>query len=521
MVALLKSPPQPDVAQGRAGVWQASIEGRFRPISTHQLALAWWLYQAKHITKRQLRIYFAAHEMFERRRYAKPDPDSRDGKPRRPNYTIEEVMALIGARDSGAALTAISADVKALGRLGLVKIRPHAIDMATTINQLEIDDDARDKFRGFFERLPNQRRTVPVPRRTVRALAGGFPASVMGVMIGLMIRCLFWHKTPTSGGRAGGRDDERAGAYRVDGRTKASWFVEVFMLGSERSVTDARARLTELGWLSEIECQQWQRNRYGKYERIHTDAFGPRNPRKDTQQEEQEEGVPRQLFAGESATPTTDNPARTATPCLNSSSSSSMNLNTRKPAPKRSGPPEGSREKMIEKALRPPRLANVVDEDLRDNGRLLELHRQAIEQGVPVCGEAGRLDFFALAERARAGGKNPPKLFAWLLKHRHFDRIATADEDAAAARIRQLHFGEDQRREQGGGCADELHPRTSRAGGGMNLTADERFVLACIKVGRANKLDPFRIARTKGWDKDKWDTVRASYEQKDRQRWSE
>jgi hypothetical protein len=51
-------------------------------------------------------------------------------------------------------------------------------------------------------------------------------------------------------------------------------------------------------------------------------------------------------------------------------------------------------------------------------------------------GEAGRLDFLALAERARASGNQPPKLFVWLLKHKRFDFIAQANEDAAAARLR-------------------------------------------------------------------------------------
>ena len=167
-------------------------------------------------------------------------------------------------------------------------------------------------------------------------------------------------------------------------------------------------------------------------------------------------------------------------------------------------------------------------EDLRDNHRLLELHRQAVDKGMPVGGEAGRLDFFALAERARAGGNNPPKLFAWLLKGGHFDRISIADEEAAAARIRQLHYpqtpegaGEDQRREQGGDYDDHIKPRMSGASGGVELSDDERFVLACIKTGRQHKVDPFRIARSKGWSQQKWDTVRASYEQKDRQRWQD
>ena len=54
-------------------------------------------------------------------------------------------------------------------------------------------------------------------------------------------------------------------------------------------------------------------------------------------------------------------------------------------------------------------LHNIADEDLRDTGRLLEPLRRAIEKGCPVPGDDGRLDFLALAERARACGHNPPR----------------------------------------------------------------------------------------------------------------
>lgn len=529
MVALLQSPPKPEPVKA-LGVWQHAIEGRFRPIPVKQLALAWWCYRAKHITKRQYRIWWAAQEMLERRRYSKKDPDavgSRGGRfqneqpVRKPLYTIDEIKALIGSRDSSTADAALSADVKRLGYLGLVKISAHSIHFASCVMDLDIEE--QQPFWDFYEGLPNRRRTVPVPRRTIRALAGGFQASVMGVMVGLMVRCLFWHRKG------------QGGAYRVDGRTKAAWFVDSFLIGNERSVTQARTRLMELGWLAELESPQWMLNRFGKHEQINPDALGPEAKKAEeaAQDKAPEASAPcSDTFRGQGSFsgPNKQNPATSSAPCLNKSSSSSRNLKTRKPAPQRSGSTEGSREGKIGKfrgrvkevRSKPPTLRNVTNEDLADNDRLIELHRQAIEKGIPVAGEAGRLDFFALAERARAGGHNPPKLFAWLLKHRHFDRIATADEEAAAARIRQLHypenFAEDQRREQGGDYDDHIKPRT--CGGGMALTDDEKFVLACIKTGRQHKVDPFRIARTKGWDKEKWDTIRASYEQKDRQRWT-
>ena len=303
---------------------------------------------------------------------------------------------------------------------------PHAIEFAVSVDQIAVDDITG--FWAFFDQLPNRRRTVPVPRRTVRALAAGFQSSVTGLMIALMIRSLFWHKA------------ERR--YRVDGRTKASWVVEVFGI-ARRSVTEARGRLLELGWLSELESEQWQLNRYGAHDQINVEAFGP-------------------VKAGETATPNADTPRVFASPCLNNSSFPSGNINTRKPAPVRSGPADGSRKR---KSQALPTLHNVTDEDLRDTGRLLALHDQAVEAGHPVNGEAGRLDFLALAERARASGNQPPKLFVWLLKHKRFDFIAQANEDAAAARLRVWRNGP---RQQGGGAVAKT-PRPAP----IELTEDD------------------------------------------------
>jgi len=65
------------------------IEGRFRRITVHQITLAWWLYAAGHITRRQLRVYFAAHELAERRRYT-----SEEHRGSKPLYTIEELSLI-------------------------------------------------------------------------------------------------------------------------------------------------------------------------------------------------------------------------------------------------------------------------------------------------------------------------------------------------------------------------------------------------------------------------------------------
>ncbi len=46
-----------------------------------------------HISFRQLRVYMAAHEMAERRRYTKP------GGRTKPSYSMGELKALVGGRE--------------------------------------------------------------------------------------------------------------------------------------------------------------------------------------------------------------------------------------------------------------------------------------------------------------------------------------------------------------------------------------------------------------------------------------
>jgi hypothetical protein len=60
-----------------------------------------------------------------------------------------------------------------------------------------------------------------------------------------------------------------------------------------------------------------------------------------------------------------------------------------------------------------PTLRNVRIEDLKDTGRLLDLHRQAIDRKLIGASESDRLEFVAAAEHALAvGNGNPPGLFA-------------------------------------------------------------------------------------------------------------
>lgn len=490
-MATLSLRPAEPAGAGQEAVHQfqaveAQIEGRYRRITVHQLTLAWWLHTAGHLTRRQLRVYFAAHEMHERRNYT-----DRVHGPERPLYRIEELAALVGGRGSQTAYDELRADVKRLAAVGLVKIAKHGIEFAQSADQITVEDLAG--FWSMFEQMPNRRRTVPVPRRTLRALAAGFSRAVTGVMLAMLIRSLFWHR--------------ESGTYRVDGRTKGSWIAEVFGI-SRRAVTEARATLIELGWIEPMDAPQWALNRWGSHDRINAawSASEDRGATDSTPGAVGEGGSP----PVENASPCGRFSAVSATPCLNRFSSLTRDKNTRRldgTAPDPAGASARSRwgGRKKEQAAGAPNIRDIQPRHLKRTEDLLELYRQAVEIGLAKPSEAGRLDFLALAERAKAHGKRTGALFYWLLREKKTVFITQADEDAACVRLRELRDGP-RRREQWGG---ESHPPAPKP---LELTDDERFMLACVRVAAQRRIDdPFHLARGRGWTREQWERVESAY----------
>ena len=506
---------------GRQGIWAEEIVGRYRKITVHQLAMTWWAYQVKHITLRQFRCVMAAHEMAERRVYTDPVEG-----PERPLFTLDELKALVGGRGSKTADAALAADVRHLARIGLVTISDHTITFAVSIDQLAIENVAG--FWELFNQLEHPRRSVPVPRRMVRALAGGFSGGVTAVVIATLIRSLFWRK-------------ER-GAYRVDGRTKREWIAQVFGI-SLRTVTDARARLIELGWLVPLETSQWLLNRYGNHDAIDPAWAMPKEDAPCTGSSGGAEiasgelASPRRWNQGESASP--DQTGRSSSlqeedsktrrlgqPCPGPSGASlrESDLDRRKGSRRRAHRSSGGAKSRSGRAGRhdrsAPNIRNVKPHDLAETDRLLELWRQAIDLGLSDASEASRLNFFALAERARARGKRAGALLFWLLSRKKTMFITQIDEDRAAQRLREHLNGpagprQSADEEQGGGRGEIDRPAP------VEFTDDDNFVLACIRVGKDLRVDPFRIAReAKGWTKDKWNDTRLQYELKSQSRWN-
>jgi len=247
--------------------YQQDPAGGFCPIGVQQLCLAWWLYQNKHLTRRQFRLYFACHEINARRPrkqskqrqnvYCGGDMGYRPTNgPETVYFPALEALKLLGEQVDDKGLASVRSDFRRLCRLGLIDDSGTRFKFAKTFAPGSISQDDSEDFLAFFDAMPNRRRTVPVPRRTLRALAGGFTRAITGVMLAYLIRSLHWQK--------------HENRYRIDGRTKGSWIAENFRL-SRKSVTEGRKRLIELGWIKPLDVTQWEMNKWGWHDELNAD----------------------------------------------------------------------------------------------------------------------------------------------------------------------------------------------------------------------------------------------------------
>jgi hypothetical protein len=150
-----------------------------------------------------------------------------------------------------------------------------------------------------------------------------------------------------------------------------------------------------------------------------------------------------------------------------------------------------------------PTLNDVRVEDLRDTGRLLQLHDQARARDLVGSSEADRLRFVGAAEHAMAVGKgNPPGLFMYLVRGRLWRYLTQEDEDRANARIK---------REMRGEPPPKSGVWSIAARGGPELSEDARLVrevrAAVIRAGIFR--DPFAAfaARNPEWSRERWDAA--------------
>jgi len=455
--------------------------GGYALIPVLRIAMAWWAYARRLIRLSDLRAYFACHELIARRCTLPPG--------RVPNFAPGELCALTGLPEKR-----VREALRRLERAGLVRFDASAIHFAASPDALPVED--LSGVWALFEAIPNHKRLVPIPRRILRLIAGGASRALIATILGHTLRCLYYW--PNEG-------------LNASGTCKSSWIAATFGI-SLRAAKAARQQLIELGWLCPVDVPQWARNRYGQRFEINLDW--DRLDGTDTGRGGEAES---RTFGGAGqGDPISAPPRAEIVPVSAPPESDKEPLRESKNQKPASGGPAGFFQSQQEgknpPTLRPPVLRNVVPEDLRDTGRLLELHRQAQGKGLVGSSEHDRLRFIAAAEHARViGTRNPCGLFVRLVKSKLFHYLTQDDEDAANARLKRHFYGDP--RKPGpklfrSAVPERAEPRT---------LSDDAQIVRSVKAALARagyRGDPFyALKREKPeWTRVRWEQALAECE---------
>jgi len=408
--------------------------GGFVFLTVTQLCLIWWAYRTRRIHLIDFRVWFAAHEMVSRR--CQLDPGQV------PEYTTRELHGLVG----GGGGEHLRASIRRLEAVGLLTWSSTTLTFATSSTHLRGVHDLSG-FAAMHHAITNNRRRVPVPRQTLRLIAGGCRATVIATMLGYLLRCLYYRDHHCVSG----------------GWCKASWIAEVFRVDL-RSIKAARKHLAAIGWLQLLDTPQTLCNRWGTYALI--SLSWTRAAMDSAASEDTVRAHPQAAENAQTPPPEAPPPSKFSTTELPpphkeyiqplqdlQHQQPARQADTAPPAPPpqhtapTSGGPSGvERTVPLQKKPPPPTLRHIIPDDLLDTGRLLVLLDQAQAQGLIGKSDSHRLTFVSLAEHARViGSTNPCGLFAALMRHQHWHYVTESDEDAASARLKQYFYGSDPR----------------------------------------------------------------------------
>jgi hypothetical protein len=177
---------------------------------------------------------------------------------------------------------------------------------------------------------------------------------------------------------------------------------------SLRSVKEARGQLCSMGFLVPLQADQMRLNRFGCPVVVNL----------------------RWVPTTESALRTAESTTKSAP--LRTQKSSFLRKRSDHQKPGRAPDPSG----VCDEKKKKPSMRDVKIGDLENPNRLAALFVDAERRGMVKRCEADQLAFFAAAEHSRrVGQKNPPGLFASLVRTRYYGYIAQGDEDAARRTI--------------------------------------------------------------------------------------
>jgi hypothetical protein len=429
---------------------RSAIAGGFVLIPIASLMTAWKSCRCRPLGIGDLRTWLATHEMQARRCML---DDGRGAA-----YTAPELAGLLGVTHKRAA-----ASLRRLEGAGLIGWSESAIRFP------DPPDDAVDD--GLGDTIGRGRGSVVIPRRMLRHLAEGARPALIATALGILLRCL----------------SRRRGGFDGRGRVKAGWIARVFGV-SPRQVKAARRELATLGWIAPEPADQWAMNRWGRAYRIDLGWS------------------PSAHDGSRSTPPPAGDGATLALPDLHQEPLQER-INDQEPSPagpagvQSPGIKHRTRTSPVAGPLPPPRLDDVRVEDLKDTGRLLDLHVQAVAQGVVTASEADKLRFIGAAEHALAiGESNPAGLFAYLVRRRLWRYLRASDEDHGNARLK-AHYRPTAPPDSAHRFAP-IRPE-SRAPSDAEIVRSVRA--AAIRAGIFRDPWPAFQRLSPGWDRARWD----------------
>lgn len=370
--------------------------GGFRFITPLQLAGCWTAYRSKAVrgfSYFDFRVYLALHEVQERRDAASRTARGRaKGKSRYELIRlIDEVHGLVG----GTGGRRIRSSFRRLKMSGLVTFGRTRIEFASSLDALSAE--LRPHAERMHERIPNRKRRVPVSRGTLRFIAGGAAASVSGVMLGQILRCVYLRGT----------------SYRCEGSCSTRFIEDTFGIHARtvKRVRGPNGVLQRMGWLVPKVADRWHVQRHGSRMVVSPTWRLQAVVDNSTRNQTACRGMTPRIVAGDTESP----------------------------------PPESNR--YLPSGLRNQYPAGggrdgVWKSELSSGEQVMRLYRVAVARGVLRDSEAARLGFFGAAERANRRASRNVAGFLWAIVRRGLWHFITADEEDAARRtLRELDLG--------------------------------------------------------------------------------
>jgi hypothetical protein len=494
-----------------------SIAGGFVLVSVAGLMTAWRACRSAPLGIGDFRAWLACREMVARR--------GRAEEGRAPTYAFDELAALLDISRKRAR-----SSVHRLVDAGLLEWSDQTIGFP---------EPPADFDPGLDDSIGRGRGSLAIPRRMLRLLAGGARAALIATVLGILLRCL----------------SRRRNGFGGRGRVKSAWIARTFGVDLRR-VKQARRELIALGWIDPEPSRPRVEKQWGRAFRIdlgwdrpgpvqgralppvppaeRPEIATPPNNQEPFQERNQNQepgsagpaGIRLAKTGGERELPVAITSLTATQPVITCSSAPAAMASEPVPSPvivprtpgcpataspgfppnaRPAAPPTPSPAVPVpglpKGDLPSPRLDDVRVEDLKDTGRLLELHGQAVARGLVTASEGDRLRVVSAAEHALAIGKgNPAGLFAYLLRGGLWRYITQGDEDRAHGRIKAFLRGPEPPR---------MALSVSRPPARPVLSEDARVVIRVRSALAAAgyRGDPFPQVRRHdpSWTRERWD----------------